>query len=618
MTTFDKFKLSWEKKFPDEAVIPQNLAFFANPKDPVVLEKCIDSCIGIREKLQRELNKQDFILQFIFQLMDEAGVIDDRRSSILLSDGSKLRPTSGEGVVLSDAEYVLFGKLPQSVACSSGKAAASIDENTVSKAVDGNIVHNTDSAPAIGIVNVTTIVADSGNNILSSAIGLAVDECSVHENSPTGNADITEDVNKIRKVPSRIRPSSVRVVSNSLRQDPVLLKPKAQSIEDTCSETSDSDDSFNIHSLGSTLDLYNSPALRAFRKKLETPIVSRTVSVPTLPDSVKSRDDLNPPKKTSPLKVPRGLNSLLGIKGQRISGSMENISRLSTAKPRNSVAECVSYRQDNKTAIKNKVLPDFFGRLKSNRASVTPPIANSGGVLFIPSPAGVLLETDVDSPLVNESLPTSQRNSVIPFDQPLTSGEQPRQLSRWGSCELTAKSELLPSSLPQHNPSSAESNMRTSSRLSSGVLLTPRDVRASAEDLTSQQKVNRRRTPRMDIYEDALPFRKDLDVTKAAEVEVSPGDDDSKNSSDEDDEPIYYNLLLLRQQTLDRANCLMHSRADPATEKFDRQVRKLSMKYSTPGAPPPLSLRKRSLGKNFFNIIKLINFFGSSFKDLEY
>ena len=201
--------------------------------------------------------------------------------------------------------------------------------------------------------------------------------------------------------------------------------------------------------------------------------------------------------------------------------------------------ECLSYKKEDRPALRRKPLvPDAV------RTSYSAPVT---------VPGIELLETNIDAP---DSPPA--RDSL----------HDVKKSPRGSTANLHPPSPNLPQKGGEVL-SSRGSTGAPSPRASVSPVGSPK----ADSDVGQGVKTRRRRT---DVYEDALPFRKDSNPGKGEREEEGP-----EGSSDEnDDEPIYYNLLLLRQKTLNHANTLLHSKVSEK-DKFDRQVRKLSMRYGS-------------------------------------
>ena len=130
--TMEKFRQSWEHQFPTEP-IPDNLDFLQSSSDRVLLEESLAGCTRIIAKLQQEMNKQNFIAQFLLQLIDESSSCARPQSgAALVNIVHKASGLSRQAAVEAkedrqtdkqtdreadkqtvEADYVLFDVLPQ-------------------------------------------------------------------------------------------------------------------------------------------------------------------------------------------------------------------------------------------------------------------------------------------------------------------------------------------------------------------------------------------------------------------------------------------------------------------------------------------------------------------------
>lgn len=85
--------------------------------------------------------------------------------------------------------------------------------------------------------------------------------------------------------------------------------------------------------------------------------------------------------------------------------------------------------------------------------------------------------------------------------------------------------------------------------------------------------VHPRRPRRVDVYEEAIPFVKNLKSEYGDSVL-------SDEEHEEENNHIYYNILLFKQQTLDRAKMLYFNEEEEPVKKLERQARKLSLRYN--------------------------------------
>lgn len=88
-----------------------------------------------------------------------------------------------------------------------------------------------------------------------------------------------------------------------------------------------------------------------------------------------------------------------------------------------------------------------------------------------------------------------------------------------------------------------------------------------------EPEVRPQRQRRQDLYEEAIPFVKNL---KAEYGETVLSDEENE----EENKHIYYSIILFKQQTLERAKMLYCNEEEEPVKKLERQARKLSLRYN--------------------------------------